>query len=75
MSTLLIRSTKKQGFAQAAKVVMLDSAERLAAWADQMNDALGWKKYGTVAPEPVDASAINDGVVEAVDHYEELLRS
>lgn len=64
MSTLLIRKSPKQAWAQAIKTTMLDSPERLAALADQMNDAHGWKKYGTVAPEPVDAGAINDGVVE-----------
>ena len=49
MSTLLIRKTSKQAFAQATKMVMLDTAERLAAWAEQMNDAIGWKKYGVDA--------------------------
>lgn len=44
-TTLLIRQSKKDGWASAAKQQMLDSAERLAAWVDQMNDSLGWAKY------------------------------
>lgn len=49
MTTLLIRASKKQGFAQATKLTMRDSADRLAAWVEQMNDSLGWKKYGVSA--------------------------
>ena len=44
-TTLLIRKDTKQAWAGAAKQVMLDSAERLTAWAEQMNDSLGWAKY------------------------------
>lgn len=44
-STLLIRKSTKQSWSQATKQQMLDSAERLAAWVDQMNDSLGWAKY------------------------------
>lgn len=49
MYTLLIRKDAKQGFASAAKVLMLDSADRLVAWTEALNTELGWKKYGVEA--------------------------
>lgn len=44
-TTLLIRKDTKQAWTGAAKQIMLDSVERLTAWAEQMNDSLGWSKY------------------------------
>jgi hypothetical protein len=49
-TTLLIRKSNKQGWAQATEHTMLDSFERLAIWADGMNEQAGWNKYAVKAP-------------------------
>jgi len=45
-SVLLIRRDTKQGWKQATKQVMKDSADRLRDLAAGMNEELGWAKYG-----------------------------
>lgn len=69
-STLLIRKTTKTGYAQATKVPFKDSPARLQTWVDGLNESLGWNKYAVAHTEPVDAGAVNDGVVEPEDFPE-----
>ncbi len=50
-ATLLIRRDTKQSWSGASKQIMLDGFERLAGWAQNMNDMLGWRKYAVESPE------------------------
>lgn len=44
-NTILVRKTSKQSWSQAAKIALLDSAERLEAWVEGMNETAGWAQY------------------------------
>ena len=49
MNIILARQTSKQSWTQAAKIVLLDSKERLEAWVVGMNETAGWNQYALEA--------------------------
>ena len=47
INPILVRKSSKQSWAQATELRVLTdmTAERTAAWVEQLNDSLGWAKY------------------------------
>ena len=74
-STLLIRKSTKQAWSQAAKQPMLDSVDKLDAWAQGMNTDLGWDKYAVLEKRSAQPVVVKPLVVhepEGRDDLEEL---